>query len=46
MVVTESPTSDQRKKKIFEFIDSLLQKTGKMENMTKKFKVKNIRKEI
>ena len=30
VVVTESPTSDQRKKKIFEFIDSLLQKTGKI----------------
>jgi len=30
VVVTESPTSDERKKKIFEFIDSLLQKTGKV----------------
>ena len=30
VVVTESPTSDERKKKIFEFIDSLLQKTGKI----------------
>ncbi len=30
VVVTESPTSDQRKKKIFEFIDGLLQKTGKI----------------
>ena len=30
VVVTESPTSDDRKKKIFEFIDSLLQKTGKV----------------
>ncbi len=30
VVVTESPTSDIRKKKIFEFIDSLLQKTGKI----------------
>ena len=29
VVVTESPTSNERKKKIFEFIDSLLQKTGK-----------------
>ena len=28
VVVTESPTSDTRKKKIFEFIDNLLQKTG------------------
>ena len=30
VVVTESPTSDQRKKKIFNFIDDLLQKTGKI----------------
>ena len=30
VVVTESPSSDERKKKIFEFIDSLLQKTGKI----------------
>ena len=30
VVVTESPTSDERKKKIFYFIDSLLQKTGKI----------------
>ena len=30
VVVTESPTSDERKKKIFEFIDGLLQKTGKI----------------
>ena len=30
VVVTESPTSDERKKKIFEFIDNLLQKTGKV----------------
>jgi len=30
VVVTESTTSDQRKKKIFEFIDGLLQKTGKI----------------
>jgi len=30
VVVTESPTSDERKKKIFEFIDALLQKTGKI----------------
>ena len=29
VVVTESPSSDERKKKIFKFIDSLLQKTGK-----------------
>ena len=30
VIVTESPTSDVRKKKIFEFIDNLLQKTGKI----------------
>ena len=30
VIVTESPTSDERKKKIFEFIDDLLQKTGKI----------------
>ena len=30
VVVTESATSDSRKKKIFDFIDSLLQKTGKI----------------
>ena len=30
VVVTESPVSDNRKKKIFEFIDVLLQKTGKI----------------
>ena len=30
VVVTESPTSDERKRKIFKFIDSLLQKTGKI----------------
>jgi phosphomannomutase/phosphoglucomutase len=30
VIVTESPTSDIRKKKIFEFIDGLLQKTGKI----------------
>jgi phosphomannomutase / phosphoglucomutase len=30
VVVTESPTSDDRKKKIFNFIDNLLQKTGKI----------------
>jgi len=29
VVVTESPTSDQRKKEIFKFIDNLLKKTGK-----------------
>ena len=30
VVVTESPKSNERKKKIFEFIDNLLQKTGKV----------------
>ncbi len=30
VVVTESPTSDDRKKNIFDFIDDLLQKTGKI----------------
>ena len=30
VVVAESPTSDQRKKEIFEFIDNLLQETGKI----------------
>ena len=30
VVVTESPTSDKRKKEIFYFIDKLLQKTGKI----------------
>ena len=30
VVVTESPTSDIRKKNIFDFIDSLLQETGKI----------------
>ena len=30
VIVTESPTSDKRKKKIFDFIDNLLQKTGKV----------------
>ncbi len=30
VIVTESPTSDERKKKIFNFIDNLLQKTGKI----------------
>ena len=28
VIVTESPTSDERKKKIFDFIDDLLKKTG------------------
>ena len=30
VVVTESPTSDGRKKRIFDFIDDLLKKTGKV----------------
>ena len=30
VVVTESPSSDERKKKIFKFIDGLLQKPGKI----------------
>ena len=30
VVVTESPTSDDRKKQIFYFIDKLLNKTGKV----------------
>ena len=30
VIVTESPTSDSRKRKIFEFIDDLLQSTGKI----------------
>ena len=30
VVVTESPTSDKRKKAIFNFIDDILQKTGKI----------------
>ena len=30
VVVTESPSSEERKKKIFDFIDELLQKTEKV----------------
>ena len=30
VIVTESPTSDKRKNKIFEFIDTMIQKTGKV----------------
>ena len=30
VVVTESPVSDKRKKKIFDFVDDLLIKTGKI----------------
>ena len=36
VVVVESPTSDLRKKKIFTFIDDLLQKTGKIGNYDQK----------
>ena len=38
VIVTESTVSDQGKKKIFDFIDSLLKKTGKIESTIKKFK--------
>ena len=40
VIVTESPTSDNRKKKIFDFIDDLLQKLEKLANTTKKYNVK------
>ena len=30
VIVTESPTSEERKKKIFDFVDDLLKKTGKV----------------
>ena len=30
VIVTESPTSDERKKEIFNFIDELIKKTGKI----------------
>ena len=30
VIVIESPTSDERKKKIFNFVDNLLKKTGKI----------------
>jgi phosphomannomutase/phosphoglucomutase len=30
VIVTESPTSNDRKEKIFKFIDNLLQKTGRI----------------
>ena len=36
VVVTESTTSNTRKKKIFDFIDGLLQKTGKIGNYDQK----------
>jgi len=38
VVVTESPTSAKRKKNIFNFIDSLLQKTGKIGEYDQKIK--------
>ena len=38
VVVTESPTSSERKKNIFNFIDSLLQKTGKIGEYDQKIK--------
>ena len=38
VVVIESPTSDITKKKIFEFIDSLLKETGKVGDYDQKFK--------
>ena len=37
VIVTESPTSDDRKLKIFKFIDSYFKKQVKLENTTKKF---------
>ena len=36
VVVTESSKSDERKKKIFDFIDNLLQRTGKIGNYDQK----------
>ena len=36
VVVTESPTSDDRKRKVFEFIDKLLKETGKVGNYDQK----------
>ncbi len=36
VVVTESPTSNERKKKIFDFIDDLLKKTGKIGDFDQK----------
>ncbi len=38
VVVTESPTSNERKKNIFTFIDELLQKTGKIGKYDQKIK--------
>jgi phosphomannomutase/phosphoglucomutase len=39
VVVIESPTSEERVKKIFKFIDSLLQKTGKIGEYDQKIKL-------
>ncbi len=39
VVVTESPTSDDRKINIFKFIDSLLQKTGKIGEYDQKISI-------
>ena len=36
VIVTESPTSEERKVKIFRFIDEMLQKTGKIGNYDQK----------
>ena len=39
VVVTESPTSEERMKNIFKFIDDLLQKTGKIGEYDQKIKL-------
>ena len=46
VVVTESPTSDDRKRKILNLLMVYYKKLVKLESTIKKFKVKNIRKEI
>ena len=38
VIVTESPTSEERKKNIFYFIDSLLQQTDKIGEYDQKIK--------
>ena len=38
VIVTESPSSENRMKKIFNFIDDLLQKTGKIGQYDQKLK--------
>jgi len=38
VIVTESPTSNDRKKNIFKFIDEMLQKTGKIGDYDQKLK--------